>query len=159
MAEPKKADGDKLIAKNRRASFDYELGDRFEAGLVLQGGEVKMLRMGKADLTDAWCSVERGEAFLKGMNIPVTPWLAFAHEPKRTRKLLLHKREIEQLKRGIERDGMTVIVTRLYFSGGRVKVELAMARGKRKADKRQSLREKDAEREARQAMARGRRGD
>jgi len=160
VAAKKKDDGnEKLIAKNRRASFDYELGERLEAGLVLQGGEVKMLRLGKADLTDAWCTVERGQAYLKGMSIPVTPWLAFAHEPKRTRKLLLHLREIEQLKRGIERDGMTVVVTRLYFKGGRVKVELAMAKGKRMADKRHSLRAKDAEREARQAMARGRRGD
>jgi SsrA-binding protein len=157
VADPKQG-GEKLIARNKRASFDYELGERYEAGLALQGSEVKMLRLGKVDLSDAWCAVEQQEAYLKGMSIPVVPWLAFAHEPKRPRKLLMHKREIIELKRAIEREGMTVVVTRLYFKEGRVKVEIAVAKGKKKGDKRESVKAKDAEREARQAMARGRRG-
>jgi len=155
----KEKPGEKLIVRNRRASFDYELGERFEAGLVLLGSEVKMLRHGGADLTDAWCSIRRGEAFLEGVNIPEMPGAAFGHEPKRARKLLLHAREIQEIERAIARAGMTVAAVRLYFKDGRVKVELALARGKKTPDKREALREKDAEREARLAMARGRRGD
>jgi SsrA-binding protein len=158
VGKEKEKTGEKLIARNKRASFDYELGERFEAGLVLIGTEVKMLRDGTADLTDSWCAVEGGEAYLKGVNIPVMPGAAFGHDAKRPRKLLLHAREIEELKRGIERDGMTVAATRLYFKDGRVKVELAFARGRKKGDKRQALREKDAEKEARQAISRARRG-
>jgi SsrA-binding protein len=152
-------DGEKLIVRNRRASFDYELGDRFEAGLVLIGSEVKMLRHGSADLTDSWVAIERGEAYLKGVNVPVFPGAAFGHEPKRTRKLLLHAKEIETLQRSIEREGMTAVATRLYFKDGRVKVEVALARGKRKGDKREAVKAREAERETRAAMARGRRGE
>ena len=159
MATPKEKDGEKLIVRNKRAGFDYELGERFEAGLVLIGSEVKMLRAGSADLTDSWCSIERGEAFLRGVNIPVMPGAAYGHEAKRARKLLLHAREIETLQRAIERDGMTVAATRLYFKEGRVKVELALARGKKKGDKRETVKAREAEREARAAMARGRRGE
>jgi SsrA-binding protein len=158
-AGAKEKDGEKLIVRNRRASFDYELGERFEAGLVLIGSEVKMLRHGSADLTDSWCAIERGEAYLKGVNIPVLPGAAFGHDAKRARKLLLHAREIETIQRGIDREGMTAVATRLYFKNGRVKVEVALARGKRKGDKREALKTREAEREARAAMARGRRGD
>lgn len=159
MTKEKDGPGETLIARNKRASFDYELGERFEAGLVLVGSEVKMLRAGSADLTDAWCSIHRGEAFLEGVNIPVMPGAAFGHEAKRPRKLLLHAREIDQIRRAVEREGMTVTATRLYFKNGRVKVEIALARGKKKADKRDAMREKEAEREARAAIARGRRGE
>jgi SsrA-binding protein len=161
MAPPtSKHSGDKVIARNRRASFDYELGDKFEAGLVLVGTEVKMLRIGKADLTDTWCSVERGEAFLNGMNIPLLEGAAFGHaKDKRARKMLLHAKEIEELGRAIQREGMTAVATQLYFKNGRVKVEIALARGKKHADKRQSIKEKDADREAKVAMARGRKGE
>lgn len=159
MAKEKEKPGEKLIAKNRRASFEYELGERFEAGLVLTGSEVKMLRGGSADLGDAWCAIERGEAFLKGMNIPELPGTAFGHEAKRARKLLLHAREIEQIERAVAREGMTVAATRLYFKEGRVKVELALARGKKQADKRETVKAREAEREARAAIARGRRGE
>jgi SsrA-binding protein len=158
VAKEKEKPGEKLIVKNRRASFDYELGERFEAGVMLIGSEVKMLRDGKADLTDSWCAIERGEAFLKGVNIPEMPGAAFGHEAKRARKLLLHKEEIEQIERALTREGMTVSATRLYFKDGRVKVEIALARGKKAADKRHALREREDEREARQAMTRGRRG-
>ena len=158
MAEKTRSD-EKLIVRNRRAAFDYELGARFEAGLVLQGSEVKVLRERAADLTDAWCAVENGEALLKGVNIPVLVGAAYGHEPKRPRKLLLHAREIEEIRRAIERDGMTVAATRLYFKNGRVKVELALAKGKKKGDKRETVRQREAEREARAAIARGRRGE
>lgn len=149
--------GDRVVARNRRASFDYELGRRFEAGLVLAGSEVKMLRMGAADLTDAWCAVANGEALLHGLHIPELPGAAFGHDPKRARKLLLHAREIAELGRAVERQGMTAVVTALYFKNGRAKVEVALARGKRKLDKRQSLREREDEREAEAALARARR--
>ena len=158
-SESSKHSGDKVIAKNRRASFDYELGEKMEAGLVLVGTEVKMLRIGKADLTDTWCSVERGQAYLNGMNIPILEGAAFGHaKDKRARKMLLHAKEIEALGRAISREGMTAVATQLYFKQGRVKVEIALARGKKHADKRQSIKEKDAEREAKVAIARGRRG-
>jgi SsrA-binding protein len=159
VAKDKEKPGEKLIAKNRRASFDYELGERYEAGLVLLGSEVKMLRHGTADLTDSWCSIHQGEAFLNGVNIPVMASAAFGHEAKRARKLLLHEREIEDLKRAIERDGMTIAATRLYFKEGRVKVELALAKGKKQHDKRQAVKAQEAEREARAAISRGRRGE
>jgi SsrA-binding protein len=159
VAKEKEKAGEKLIAKNRRASFEYELGERFEAGLVLIGSEVKVLRTATADLSDAWCAIERGEAFLKGMNIPVMSGALFGHEAKRSRKLLLHAREIEVIKKAVEREGMTVVATRLYFKDGRAKVELALAKGKKAADKREAVRERDAQKEARAAIARGRRGE
>lgn len=146
--------GDGHVAKNRRARFDYELGQRFEAGLVLMGSEVKMLRMGNADLSDAYVVVERGEAFVKGMNIPELTHAAFGHAAKRSRKLLLHAREIGQLQRGIEREGMTAVAVRLYFRDGRAKLEVALARGKKMVDKRRTIKEREADREAEAAMER-----
>lgn len=151
--------GDRVIAKNRRASFNYELGDKYEAGLVLVGTEVKMLRMGTADLSDTWCSVQRGEAFLNGMNIPLLEGAAFGHaSDKRARKLLLHAKEIEEIERALQREGMTAVATQIYFKDGRAKVEIALARGKKRADKREAIKEKDAEREAKIAISRGRKG-
>ena len=157
MVKEKEKPGEKLIVRNRRARFEYELGETFEAGIALIGSEVKMLRHGTADLGDSWCAVEQGEAWLKGVNIPVLPGAAFGHEAKRARKLLLNKAEIEALQRGLTRDGMTVAATRLYFKGGNVKVEIALAKGKKQADKREAVKEREAELEARAAMARGRR--
>lgn len=147
-----------LIALNRRATFDYDIGERFEAGIALIGSEVKMLRAGKADLTDGWVNFEGNEAWLRGVNIPVMQGSPYSHEAKRSRKLLLHAKEIEKLKRAVDRDGMTITVTKLYFKDGFAKVEIALARGKKKHDKRETVKEKDADREARQAMARGRKG-
>jgi len=158
-SKDKEKPGEKLIVKNRRASFEYELGERFEAGIVLTGSEVKVLRDRSADLGDAWCAIERGEAFLKGMNIPELPGAAFGHEAKRPRKLLLHARKIEEIGRAVARDGMTVAATRLYFKEGKVKVEIALAKGKKQADKRESVKAREAERETRAAIARGRRGE
>jgi SsrA-binding protein len=125
---PVEAFGDKLIAKNKRASFEYELGDRFEAGLVLTGSEVKMLRHGTADLTDAWVAIERGEAYVHNVNVPEMPGTPYGHPPKRKRKLLLHREEIDALRRAVEREGMTAVALRLYFRGGRAKLEIALAR-------------------------------
>lgn len=147
-----------IIAQNRRASFDYELGERIEAGLVLIGSEVKSLRNRSANLTDAWATVRNGEAFLEGLRIPLLAHAAFAHKEDRTRKLLLHRKEIEKLQADIERKGMTVIVTKLYFRHGTAKVELALARGKQKADKREAIKSREADLEARSAMDRARKG-
>jgi len=155
----KEASDEKLIVRNRRAGYEYELSERFEAGLVLIGTEVKMMRDGKADLSDAWGQVVGGEVFLHGMNVPEMPGAAFGHVAKRSRKLLLHTSEIEQLKKAVEREGMTIAATRLYFKKGRVKVELALAKGKKQADKRETVKRREAEMEARAAIGRGRRGD
>lgn len=143
---------ERLIARNRRASFDYELGERFEAGVALVGSEARSLREGKADVSDAWVDVVRGEAWVRGMRVPPLKHALFGHEEKRARKLLLHQAEIERLKIATERDRMTVIVPRIYFKGGKVKLEVAVARGKKDYDKRQAVRERDASNEARAAM-------
>lgn len=149
--------GDRLVSKNRRAYFNYEVGESFEAGLSLIGSEARSLRVHGADLTDAWVDVDgRHQAWVKGMRIPPLTHAAFGHEERRERKLLLHAAEIEQLRAATERDGMTVIATKCYFKNGRAKLEIALARGKKKHDKRQALRERAAEDEARQAMRRGR---
>ena len=145
------------IATNRRAGFDFELGERYEAGIVLVGSEVKSLRARAAGIGEAWAIVLRGEMFIEAMRIGVCPHAAYGHtNERRSRKLLLHKREIEELQRAIERDGMTVVATRLYFRDGKAKVELAVAKGRRKGDKREAIKTRDAEREARAAVVRGR---
>lgn len=161
MASPKKAPklgGDRVIARNRRAYFDYEIGTCYEAGLVLIGSEVRALRDRAADLSDAWVDVDiRGEAWLKGMRIPELAHAAFAHVEKRPRKLLLHSEQIATLRSKTEAEGMTIVATRCYFREGRVKVEVALARGKKSHDKRQALRERESEREARDAIRRAHR--
>jgi SsrA-binding protein len=159
MARRKQKDtlepGMKLIATNRRASFDFELGDRYEAGLVLLGSEVKSLRNRAAGIAEAWATVRNGEAFIEGMRISVLDHAAYGHtNERRTRKLLLNRREIEVLRNAIERGGLTVVATRLYFRDGKAKVELAIARGKKQTDKRQAIKDRDADREARAAMRR-----
>jgi SsrA-binding protein len=157
MPKEKARPGETLIVRNKRASFDYDLGDRFEAGIVLKGSEVKMLRAGKADLTDSFCLVFRGEVFLHGVAIVAMAGAAFGHLPKGTRKLLLHRREIELIGLAIGREGMTAVATRLYFKEGRVKVEIALARGKKTYDKREAIRAQDAEREKRAVVVHGQR--
>jgi SsrA-binding protein len=146
-APPVEQFGDRLIARNRRASFNYELSERFEAGMVLAGSEVKALRQTSADLTEAYCVVRQGEVWLMGLNIPELMGAAWGHQPKRPRKLLLHRHEIEQFHRAVDRQGMTAVATRLYFRGGRAKIEIALARGKRLGDKRQTIKQRDMTRE------------
>lgn len=157
MAKAKTSDGDKTLIKNRRATFDYALEERYEAGMVLLGSEVKSLRAGTGDLTDAWASVDSDGVYLKNMTIqPLPHQTAYVHEPRRPRKLLLHAREIEQMRKGIERGGMTIVPLRVYLKGGYIKIEIALAKGKTKGDKRESIKTREAEREARAAIARGR---
>ena len=158
-AAKKKAGGDRLVSKNRRAFFDYEIGESYEAGLVLIGSEVRSLRENSADLTDAWVDIDgRGEAWVKGMRIPHLKHAAFGHEERRPRKLLLHREQIDRIRGLTQRDGMTLIVTKCYFKDNRAKVEVAAGKGRKKHDKRQALRERDADKEARVAMRKGRRG-
>ncbi len=150
-----KPGADRLVSHNRRASFEYELLENFEAGIVLLGSEVRVLRERSVDLKDAWVEVDsRGEAWVKGMRIPELAHAAFAHQEKRTRKLLLHRKEIDELRTRVEAQGMTIIVTKCWLKHGRAKLEIALARGRKHHDKRQVIREREAEREARQAMAR-----
>ncbi len=157
----KQGDGqEKLIVKNRRATFDYTIDEVYEAGLSLLGSEVKSLRAGKVDIVDAYASVDAGQMFLKQLNIaPFEMARAFPHDPRRARKLLLHRREIDKIQRALARDGATVIPLRLYFRDGKAKVELGIAFGKKTYDKRHDLAKKTADREAKASMARGRKGD
>ena len=139
---------EKLIVENRRARHDYHLGDRFEAGLVLQGTEVKSLRGGKATLQQAYAEVRGGEGWLVGLHIPeYTEGNRANHEPDRARKLLLHRKELERLHSGVAEKGFTVVPTRLYFKGGKVKVEIALAKGKELRDKRRDIASRDAKRQ------------
>jgi len=145
MANPS---GEKLIVDNRRARHEYHLGDRFEAGVVLAGTEVKSLRTGKATLQQAYAEVREGEAWLVGLHVPeYTEGNRANHEPDRPRKLLLHRREIERLASGVAEKGFTLVPTRLYFKDGRIKVELALARGKELRDKRRDIADRDAKRQ------------
>lgn len=140
--------GKKIIASNRRARHDYTIEDTVEAGLVLTGTEVKSLRAGRATLTEGYGQISNHEAWLHGVHIPeYTQGTWTNHEPRRTRKLLLHRREIDKLASSIQERGLTLVPLSLYFSGGKVKIELALARGKRAYDKRQDLAKRDAARE------------
>lgn len=149
--------GKKIIASNRRARHEYTIEDVVEAGLVLTGTEVKSLRAGRASLTDGFGQITDGEAWLHGVHIPqytLGTWTN--HEPKRTRKLLMHRKEIDKLERSISERGLTLIPLSLYFSGGKVKIELGLARGKRTYDKRHDLAKRDAAREVERELRRRR---
>ncbi len=149
--------GDRLVSKNRRAFYDYDVSDTFEAGLVLIGSEARSLRENTADLSDAWIDIDRrGEAWVKGMRIPAMTHAAFGHAPDRPRKLLLHREQIERLRGLVERDGMTLIATKCYIKNNHAKLEVAVARGKKKHDKRQTIKDREADREATAAMRRAR---
>ena len=144
-----------VIARNRRARHDYHIEDVVEAGLVLTGTEVKSLRAGRASLTDGFAQISDGEMWLHGVHIPEYAQGTWTnHEPRRPRKLLLHRKEIDRLASSIAERGLTLVPLSLYFSGGRVKVELALARGKRTYDKRQDLARRDAAREVERANRR-----
>ncbi len=144
---------EKLIADNRKARHEYELLDRVEAGLVLTGTEVKSLRDGRAVLGQAYADVRDGEAWLHGAEIAVYDQGNRAnHDPTRTRKLLLHRREIDRIYGQIREKGLTLVPTRLYFKDGRVKIELALARGKDVRDKRRAVADRDAKRDMERAL-------
>ncbi|MBK1789257.1 SsrA-binding protein SmpB [Prauserella cavernicola] len=151
--------GRKVIASNRRARHDYAILDTYEAGVVLVGTEVKSLRDGKASLTDAFATVDDGEIFLRGLHIAEYAQGTWTnHAPRRTRKLLLHRGEIEKLIGKTKDSGISLVPLSMYFKDGKVKVELALARGKKAYDKRQSLAKRDADREVAKAMGRAVKG-
>ena len=141
------------VAQNRKARHDYHLHDTFEAGLVLMGTEVKSLRAGRASLTEAFATVDDGEVWLRNAHIPEYSHGKDNHLPRRNRKLLLHRREIEKLERETDQSGRTIVPLAIYFSDGYAKVEIAVATGKRDWDKRQTLIEREANREAERAMS------
>ncbi|MGV3707257.1 MAG: SsrA-binding protein SmpB [Gemmatimonas sp.] len=155
MKKPVEQDEDVIesIARNRRARHDYEIIDTWEAGVVLAGTEVKSLREGKANLTDAFGVINDGEVFLLNLFIGAYGHgNNFNHEPTRTRKLLLHRREIRRLIGAVERQGLTLVPLELYFKKGRVKAKLALVRGKKQHDQREDIKKRDAEREIRRAL-------
>ena len=151
--------GRKFIAQNRKARHDYAIVETFEAGLVLTGTEVKSLRLGRASLVDGFATIEGGEVFLRNVHIPEYDQGSWTnHEPRRTRKLLLHRGEIVRLIGKTRESGLTLVPLSLYFSEGKAKVEIGLARGKKTYDKRQDLARRDADREVRRALGRRAKG-
>ena len=156
MARPRPAEFDKkkIVAENRRARFEYFLEDFYEAGIALTGTEVKSLRFGEGSIAESYAEVKDGQAWLINANVPeFSHGNRFNHEPKRPRKLLLHEREIEKIHQGVSREGMTLIPMAIYFnSRGRAKVELALAKGKKLHDKRETAKERDWKRDQQRLM-------
>src|SRR4051794_17820544 len=151
--------GAKVIATNRQARRDYDLDDSLEAGIVLNGSEVKSLRESKVTIADSYARIDDGEAWLVGLHI--APWktssLLTGHEAERKRKLLLHRDQIDRLRLRMDQDRLSLVPLSLYFKDGRAKIELALGKPRRKGDRRQVIAERDAEREAQRAMSRARR--
>src|SRR4051794_33608524 len=151
--------GTKVVASNRRARHDYDILETYESGIVLTGSEVKSIRDGKIQLKDSYARVQDGEMWLHGVH--VSPYAYAhgpnAHDPERSRKLLLHREEIDELTGRTQQESLTLVPLSVYFKEGRAKVELALARGRRRYDKRQAIAKRDADREAARAMARARR--
>ena len=148
----KAAPGD--VATNRNASYRYNLLEKWEAGMELQGSEVKSIRNGGVQIKDAYAALEKGEVWLHNMHIaPYGPAARDGHEPERERKLLLHKYEIDRLVGSVQEKGLTLVPTRVYFKGARAKVEIALAKGKDHVDKRRDLKAKDQKREIDRALA------
>jgi len=146
--------GQKVVATNRKARHDYTIEDTYEAGLVLTGTEVKSLREGRASLVDGYAFIEFGEAWLDAVHIPEYNQGTWTnHPPRRKRKLLLHKAQILKIQNKTKEGGYTIVPLSIYFSDGRAKVEIAVAKGKREYDKRQALRERQDNREAARAMS------
>lgn len=145
--------GIKVIAENRKAFHDYFIDEKFEAGIVLSGTEVKSLRNGKVNLKDSYVSVKEGEMWLIGVNIsPYEMGNRFNLDPMRSRKLLMHKKEIIRLYSTVKQDGLTLVPTKCYFKDGKVKFEIGLARGKKDYDKRDTIAEKQAKRDIERAM-------
>ncbi len=154
-----KETGRKVIAQNRKARHDYSILDEYEAGVALLGTEVKSLRLGRASLVDAFATVDDGEVWLRGLHIPeYTQGSWTNHEPRRTRKLLLHRGEIDRLIGKIKEGGLSLVPLSLYFSDGKVKCELALGKGKKSYDKRTDLAKRDAQREIQKAFGRAAKG-
>jgi len=154
-----KEQGRKVIAQNRKAWRDYRIDDTFEAGLVLSGTEVKSLRAGRASLVDGFAEVQDNEVWLHGVHIPqYTQGTWTNHEPRRRRKLLMHRQEIDKLAARVAERGLTIVPLSLYFKDGRAKVEIGVGRGKRSYDKRQDMARRDADREVARAMGRRAKG-
>jgi SsrA-binding protein len=152
--------GSGLVAENRKARHDYIIEETIEAGISLVGSEIKSVRAGRVSLRESFVRVEGGEAWLMGAHIAAWPQAGefFNHEPTRSRKLLLHRNEIEHLRGKVEQKGLTLVPLKLYFSRGRAKVEVAVARGKKLYDKREALAERDSQREIERAMREQTRG-
>jgi SsrA-binding protein len=158
MAKGKKQVGAGDVASNRYAAHRYNLLDRLECGIVLQGTEVKSLRSGTAQLKDGFATIRGGELWLRNVHIPpYAPASRENHDPERERKLLLHRREIDRLAARAAERGLTLVPTRIYFSGSRAKVEIALARGKDTHDKRETLRRRDSQREIERGLREARR--
>jgi len=148
----------KIIAKNKKAFFEYHIEEKLEAGLVLVGSEVKSLRDGRASLSDSYVMIKGNEAFLLNMHIaPYGPASTFGHEEKRSRKLLLHSKEIEKLTSQLKEKGFSMIPTMIYFRRGKAKVELGLGRGKKMHDKRESIKKRESDRDMRRALRRSNR--
>jgi SsrA-binding protein len=159
MVAMAKEHGRKLVAQNRKARHDYHVEDTYEAGLVLTGTEVKSLRAGRASLVDGFAEVRDSEVWLQGVHIPpYTEGTWTNHEPRRPRKLLLHRREIERIDARVRERGLTLVPLSLYFKDGRAKVEIALARGKKAYDKRHAIAKRQADREAAAEMGRRAKG-
>jgi SsrA-binding protein len=139
----------KINIKNKKAYFDYEILEKYVAGMVLTGTEIKSIRMGKVSLVESYCYFDRGELWVKGINVAEYPWGTFTnHDPKRDRKLLLKSRELHKLERKVKESGLTIITLRLFLNDrGLAKLELALARGKKEYDKRETIKQKDMKRE------------
>ena len=143
----------KIVANNKKAYHEYFVDEVLEAGLVLQGTEVKSIRMGQVSIKEAYCRIRNGEVFVDNMNIsPYEQGNRENHDPLRARKLLLHSQEIEKLSKKVAEKGLTLVPTKLYFAGGKVKLEIGVCRGKKLYDKRESLKSHQADREASRAM-------
>lgn len=149
-----KETGRKMVAQNKKARHDYHINDTYEAGMVLTGTEVKSLRQGRASLADAFATIDDGELWLRQAHIPEYSHGTWTnHTARRTRKLLLHRREIDRINRALQSSGTTLIPLAIYFNDGYAKVEIAVATGKKEYDKRETLRRRDAVRETERALA------
>ncbi len=139
----------KINIKNKKAYFDYEIIEKYVAGIVLTGTEIKSIRMGKVSLVESYCYFDRGELWVKGVNVSEYPWGTFNnHEPKRDRKLLLQSKELRKLDRKVKESGLTIISLRLFLNArGLAKLEIALAKGKKEYDKRETIKQKDMKRE------------
>jgi len=160
MASTDRSGATRRIAENRRARHDYQVLETYEAGLVLQGSEVKSLRLGQVQLADAFARMSDGELWLEGVHIAPYQFAngVGAHDPDRKRKLLMHREELDKLEARLNQERLALVPLRLYFRDGRAKVELGLARGRKKGDKRQAIAERDSKREIERALGRQQKG-